>query len=123
MPYKDPIKAREHSRMRTRKYRSKEGIKELERIKRKERYIVNAEKEKAYQKGYINRYPDRYKATRALNNALNGGHIKKEPCSKCGVSENVHGHHNDYKFPLEVNWLCASCHMKLHKERENHVTC
>lgn len=39
----------------------------------------------------------------------------KKPCSKCMSSE-AEKHHEDYTKPLEVVWLCRSCHLELHSE-------
>ena len=36
-----------------------------------------------------------------------------EPCIMCGVI-GEHRHHPDYEKPLEIVWLCESCHHKLH---------
>lgn len=41
--------------------------------------------------------------------------MAKEPCSKCGSLE-AEKHHDDYTKPLEVVWLCRSCHLELHSE-------
>ncbi len=44
-------------------------------------------------------------------------------CSDCGaVDVVIHGHHEDYSKPLEVIWLCVSCHMKLHERKRNAIT-
>lgn len=40
-----------------------------------------------------------------------------EPCVICG-EEGEHRHHPDYNKPLEIVWLCESCHHKLHKRNE-----
>ena len=40
--------------------------------------------------------------------------INPRICSKCGSSDKVCGHHKDYEKPLEVVWLCNSCHGKTH---------
>ena len=54
-----------------------------------------------------------------LHQALYSGKLKKPTsCSKCKrhfIRPNLlHGHHEDYEKPLDVIWLCASCHMSLH---------
>ncbi len=53
------------------------------------------------------------KAHNAVNNAVRDGRLIKLPCEFCG-DEKVHGHHKDYSKPLEVIWLCAKCHNRLH---------
>ena len=40
---------------------------------------------------------------------------KPSQCEKCGIKNNVRPHHPDYDKPLEVIWLCQSCHVKLHR--------
>ena len=34
-------------------------------------------------------------------------------CSKCGKEGKTRAHHEDYNKPLEIIWLCGSCHGKL----------
>ena len=42
--------------------------------------------------------------------------IKEYKCQVCAI-ENViiHGHHDDYNYPLSVRWLCSQCHTNWHK--------
>jgi hypothetical protein len=51
-----------------------------------------------------------------VKRAVYAGKIQKQPCLICG-SENVQAHHEDYSKPLDVIWLCSSCHAKRHKEK------
>lgn len=62
---------------------------------------------------YRAQHPDAYRAHNAVSNALRDGKLAKEPCLFCG-EERVHGHHRDYGRPLDVIWLCAKCHHRLH---------
>lgn len=56
-----------------------------------------------------------YKARNFVSNGLRDGKIKKaDNCFFCGASGKLHAHHHDYSRPLDVFWLCPSCHGKLH---------
>ena len=46
--------------------------------------------------------------------ALKTGKLTKTPCSHCG-NKKVEAHHEDYSKPLDVIWLCRSCHRMHHK--------
>lgn len=61
--------------------------------------------------------PERYKAHYLLSNAVRDGRVKKGSCEECGTIENIHGHHDDYNKPLEVRWLCAKHHHRLHAKK------
>jgi hypothetical protein len=36
--------------------------------------------------------------------------VKPEICPYCGQKKVIHGHHEDYSKPLEVDWSCSLCH-------------
>jgi len=64
------------------------------------------------QRRYRNKYPEKYHAQTALGNAVRDGLvIKPIRCSKCGQKTKLEGHHEDYSKPLNVQWLCNSCHV------------
>lgn len=59
---------------------------------------------------YRKKYPGRVRANGLLNYAIKTGKIKRRACEDCGKKRKVHGHHENYDFPLEVRWVCAVCH-------------
>jgi hypothetical protein len=57
------------------------------------------------------RYPEKYKASQDVKLALKSGVVKRPGnCSQCQKECKPEGHHEDYSKPLEVVWLCKSCH-------------
>lgn len=58
--------------------------------------------------------PQKWKARNAVSNAIRDGKLERRPCYFCGSEKNVQAHHEDYDHPLDVVWLCAGCHGKLH---------
>jgi hypothetical protein len=53
-------------------------------------------------------------AHNAVLRALKNGKLIAQPCNICRKEEVV-AHHDDYDKPLQVTWLCYSCHAKHHK--------
>lgn len=68
-----------------------------------------------YLKSWRNKFPVKYKAHNALNNALRDGKIEKSPCEICGDEKSV-AHHDDYNKPLSVRWLCQAHHKQWHRD-------
>jgi len=44
--------------------------------------------------------------------------LRADTCECCGCRPRdqsyIHAHHDDYSRPLDVRWLCASCHTVVH---------
>ena len=74
------------------------------------------EKSSAAKKRYIDRNPIKRRAHVIVGNAIRGNLLFKMPCEKCGSTESVHAHHDDYAKPLNVRWLCAVHHKQWHNE-------
>ena len=55
-------------------------------------------------------------ASHIVNNAIRDSKlIKIHECENCHEKEKrIHGHHDDYAFPLSVRWLCSKCHTAWH---------
>ena len=65
---------------------------------------------------YLDMYPERCRARSAVKQAtINGTLVRPKSCSNCGIDGKVHAHHEDYDKPLDVVWLCPSCHKLLCK--------
>lgn len=63
-------------------------------------------------------YPFAVKAKWKVKQAIEKGLIKKaNRCEICGSKGKIEAHHSDYRKPIDVNWLCKSCHKKLHIEK------
>ena len=81
---------------------------------------LTGEAKKLYQREYMrgersNSRGEKREAGRLLRKALRKGQvIKAERCEACGSTEYMVAHHPDYDKPLEVLWVCSSCHKKLH---------
>ena len=61
------------------------------------------------------RYPERHHARKLTHKAKVAGQLVEKPCCLCGSEENVEAHHRNYARPLDVTWLCRSCHKAVHR--------
>ena len=67
------------------------------------------------------RNPEKRQCHLSLASAIaKGTLVKSASCQSCGTSEGrIQGHHPDYTKPIDVMWLCATCHSRQHRlERE-----
>lgn len=102
-----------------RKLRLDKPFRERERVYYREWYQVNGRNraenytEAIYE--WRQEHPERVRAMNILERALIKGKISKPTaCQKCGRVARLHGHHFDYADPLNIRWLCASCHKLEH---------
>lgn len=75
---------------------------------------VSADKVR-YRERFEERFPGKAAAHRAVKNALRSGKLARANCEACGAA-GAEAHHDDYSKPLEVRWLCRSCHHRWHEE-------
>ena len=85
----------------------KQYIKRTEQLKRiteyKKQTLTRTEKNKT-----------RYATARLTTR----GKINKMPCSVCGETSQVH--HNDYKNPEDIQFLCEKHHRELHRNQNKY---
>ena len=90
---------------------------QLNREKIREYSQLNKEKINQNKNQYYHRNPEKQKARLKLNNAVRRGKIHKPVfCSSCDSDRHLEAHHTDYSNPLQVLWLCRSCHRELHNK-------
>lgn len=67
---------------------------------------------------YAAKYPERIKANRMATRAIERGELIRpdrcEECDKKPYFAKIHAHHDDYTKPLDIRWLCGSCHKQYH---------
>lgn len=88
-----------------------------ERLKKsvKKHYESNKEKIIANNRKYQEKYPKRKKVQKTVERALKLGKIQRpKRCTNCNTKKPLDAHHEDYDKPLDVIWLCRSCHKHLH---------
>ena len=66
--------------------------------------------------GWQRRNAEKHKAHVMVGHAIRNGKLVKQPCERCKATEDIHAHHEDYAKPLDVNWLCKTCHGIRHRE-------
>ena len=111
MPFKTKEKYNDWKRKNYLKHRNKE-------LERKRKYHSTEKGRAILYKSierYRNKYPEKYKARQVLQYHVRKGYIEKGLCEDCG-SKKVQAHHEDYTKPLEVRWLCAKCHNRVHRK-------
>ena len=77
----------------------------------------SAEYKRAYDANYRTRDGVKTKiaARSKVLTAIRSGALVKQPCQVCGESD-TEAHHEDYRKPLDVWWLCKTHHAARHRE-------
>lgn len=65
-----------------------------------------------YQRRRRSKYPGKTRANNAVSNALRDGRLVRQSCEVCGAK--AQAHHDDYRRPLVVRWLCFKHHREHH---------
>ncbi len=60
--------------------------------------------------------PEKYRAHKVVEYAVARGKLQRQPCQRCGATDLVHAHHDDYSKPLDVAWLCPLHHRERHRD-------
>lgn len=72
---------------------------------------------------WANNHPEAIKAGNAVRKAIRDGVLSRpDNCSLCRRQSRVIGHHQNYDKMLDVAWVCASCHRKIHNSLEGDLT-
>lgn len=92
---------------------------ERHRDKVKESYSRYREKERervlASRLSWNSNNTEKRRAHHQVEMAVKAGRVERPSgCEECGEVTSVHGHHEDYGKPLDVEWLCPGCHSRRH---------
>lgn len=75
-------------------------------------YSKNKKKVRSIIYKSIKKHKDKQNARVQLNYHVRAGNIKKPTsCPLCDdTNKRIEAHHTDYSKPLDVMWMCSSCH-------------
>jgi hypothetical protein len=99
--------SRRHSSGRSKRLCQSCSAKRAKELRPKYSQMTDEERFKANARSYANSYQRR-------------GALKPEPCVDCS-NPDAEKHHHDYTKPLDVVWLCRTCHMRRHDEQRDDV--
>jgi hypothetical protein len=90
---------------------------EANRKATKRYYLAHKEKISQRQEERNKRDKDKYQCRYTFTNAIKLGKVERPcNCQQCSIECTPDGHHSDYSKPFEVQWLCKSCHGKMHRK-------
>lgn len=63
----------------------------------------------------ITKHPEKQKARMRIAYQIKTGRmVRPTKCERCNYVCKPHAHHDDYSKPLDVTWLCITCHTIVH---------
>lgn len=88
-------------------WRAANPSKPIEYRNRDDVKAANYEATRAFQE----KHPEQSRASKKLCYAVKTGKLTRpDKCENCGGGGPIEGAHHDYERPLDVRWLCRSCH-------------
>lgn len=89
--------------------------------RRKTKKLLQYDEIASHKKFWLAENKLKKKAHQMVGYAVQKGDLIRQPCERCGTTENVIAHHEDYNKPLDIVWLCQYHHRERHLEidREN----
>jgi hypothetical protein len=97
------------------------------RLTHRDQVVESIRKWKREHRDYINekkritdaQFPEKALAHRIVRTEVRAGRLIRQSCVYCSDLR-AHAHHPDYSKPLDVVWLCQSCHYGLHLLLRDH---
>lgn len=109
----------EHLELRAiREQERRKTARERQRLINKASYEKHKEKRLREHKEFVSSHPEQSASRNEVKKAIRNGVLTRpKECSRCGDIGRVHAHHDDYRQPLDVRWLCSACHLAFHKRK------
>jgi nitric oxide synthase oxygenase domain/subunit len=147
MPYKDPLKAKQHRAAYYAANRAKAiqavaqwrlDHREQRNAAERTRNAIRLRTDQDFRKARLQHTRNSYRRHKAKRLLLAAKHrktvqalarqllrnavrrkdiVKPLACDACSAITRLHGHHTDYSQPLLVVWLCPLCHGDVHRHR------
>ena len=101
---------------RVRELRNQWRASRRELMRERSKQWANTPAGRAYRLAYKHTPHERPKelARKLAYSAIRNGSIVRQPCQQCGAVK-AQMHHPDYSKPLDVIWLCPTCHGRVHR--------
>lgn len=84
--------------------------------RRKNKKLLPYEEISTHKKFWLPDNKLKRKAHQIVGYAVQKGDLIRQPCERCGTTEKVIAHHEDYHKPLDIVWLCQHHHRERHLE-------